>query len=65
MRHIDVHKMADGASFNRFHFGILAWCAIIIICDGYDLAVAGIAIQASRWPSGSWAIFPADAVIWL
>jgi AAHS family benzoate transporter-like MFS transporter len=38
--------MADGASFNRFHAGILAWCAIIIICDGYDLAVAGIALPS-------------------
>jgi len=46
MRHIDVHKMADGASFNRFHAGILLWCAIIIICDGYDLAVAGIALPS-------------------
>ncbi|MFC0252553.1 MFS transporter [Massilia consociata] len=46
MRHIDVHKMADAASFNRFHAGILAWCAIIIICDGYDLAVAGIALPS-------------------
>ena len=46
MRHIDVHKLADGARFNRFHFGILAWCAIIIICDGYDLAVAGIALPS-------------------
>ncbi|MGH8852671.1 MAG: MFS transporter [Telluria sp.] len=46
MRHIDVHKLADGASFNRFHLGILAWCAIIIICDGYDLAVAGIALPS-------------------
>lgn len=46
MRHIDVHKLADGARFTRFHFGILAWCAIIIICDGYDLAVAGIALPS-------------------
>jgi AAHS family benzoate transporter-like MFS transporter len=46
MRHIDVHKMADGARFNRFHGGILLWCAIIIICDGYDLAVAGIALPS-------------------
>ncbi|SFB89411.1 MFS transporter [Massilia yuzhufengensis] len=46
MRHIDVHKLADGASFNRFHLGVLAWCAIIIICDGYDLAVAGIALPS-------------------
>jgi AAHS family benzoate transporter-like MFS transporter len=43
---IDVHKMADAATFNRFHAGILAWCAVIIICDGYDVAVAGIALPS-------------------
>jgi AAHS family benzoate transporter-like MFS transporter len=46
MRHIDIHTLADGARFNRFHAGILAWCALIIICDGYDLAVAGIALPS-------------------
>jgi AAHS family benzoate transporter-like MFS transporter len=46
MQHIDVHKLADEARFNRFHAGILAWCALIIICDGYDLAVAGIALPS-------------------
>jgi AAHS family benzoate transporter-like MFS transporter len=46
MRHIDIHKIADGATFNRFHFSLLLWCAIIIICDGYDLAVAGIAVPS-------------------
>ena len=46
MRQIDIHAMADGARFNRFHAGILAWCALIIICDGYDLAVAGIALPS-------------------
>src|SRR6476661_5006800 len=46
MRQIDIHQLADGARFNRFHAGILAWCAIIIICDGYDLAVAGIALPS-------------------
>jgi AAHS family benzoate transporter-like MFS transporter len=46
MQHIDIHKLADNARFNRFHAGILAWCAIIIICDGYDLAVAGIALPS-------------------
>ena len=44
MRQIDVHKLADDARLNRFHIGVLFWCAIIIICDGYDLAVAGIAL---------------------
>lgn len=44
MRHIDVHKLADEAKFNSFHAKVLAWCSIIIICDGYDLAVAGVAL---------------------
>ena len=46
MRQIDVHKLSDEASFNRFHGGVLLWCALIIICDGYDLAVAGIALPS-------------------
>ncbi|WP_338759638.1 MFS transporter [Massilia sp. METH4] len=46
MRQIDLQQLADNARFNRFHGGILAWCAIIIICDGYDLAVAGIALPS-------------------
>ncbi|MES2160284.1 MAG: MFS transporter [Pseudomonadota bacterium] len=46
MQQIDIHKLADQARFNRFHAGVLAWCAVIIICDGYDLAVAGIALPS-------------------
>ena len=46
MRQIDVHKLADEAKFNRFHGGVLLWCALIIIFDGYDLAVAGIAVPS-------------------
>ncbi len=46
MRQIDVYAVADGATFNRFHVGVLFWCALIIIFDGYDLAVAGIALPA-------------------
>ncbi len=46
MRQIDVHKMADEAHFNGFHGLVLFWCALIIIFDGYDLAVAGIALPS-------------------
>ena len=46
MKHIDLHKLADEAKFNRFHLGVLFWCALIIIFDGYDLAVAGIALPS-------------------
>ena len=46
MRQIDVDKVADEARFNRFHGGVLFWCALIIIFDGYDLAVAGIVLPS-------------------
>src|SRR5512141_1738432 len=46
MRQIDVHELSDEASFNRYHAGILLWCSLIIVCDGYDLAVAGIALPS-------------------
>ena len=46
MRQIDVHKVVDDASFNGFHGLVLFWCALIIVFDGYDLAVAGIALPS-------------------
>jgi MFS transporter, AAHS family, benzoate transport protein len=46
MRKIDVHKVADEAKFNGFHGLVLFWCAVIIIFDGYDLAVVGIALPS-------------------
>ncbi|MFT3717475.1 MFS transporter [Pseudorhodoferax sp.] len=46
MRQIDIHQLADDARFNRFHGLVLLWCALIIIFDGYDLAVVGIALPS-------------------
>ncbi|MDB5746455.1 MAG: transporter [Massilia sp.] len=46
MRHIDILEIADSAKFNGFHGSLLLWCAIIIICDGYDLAVVGAALPS-------------------
>src|ERR1700704_1031491 len=46
MRQIDLLKTLDEARFGRFHWGVLIWCALIIIFDGYDLAVAGIALPS-------------------
>ncbi len=46
MRQLNVHKIADEATFNAFHARVLAWCALIIVFDGYDLAVVGIAMPA-------------------
>ncbi len=46
MHRIDVHKLADEARLNRFHGQVLLWCALIIVFDGYDLAVVGIALPS-------------------
>ena len=46
MQYIDVHKVVDHAKFNKFHAKVLAWCFLIIIIDGYDIAVAGAALPS-------------------
>jgi MFS transporter, AAHS family, benzoate transport protein len=46
MRQIDLHRLADDARFNGFHRYVLLWCALIIVFDGYDLAVVGIALPS-------------------
>jgi AAHS family benzoate transporter-like MFS transporter len=46
MRQIDVHTLSDEARFNGFHGLVLFWCALIIVFDGYDLAVVGIALPS-------------------
>ncbi|HRH88910.1 MAG TPA: MFS transporter [Rubrivivax sp.] len=46
MHRIDVHKLADEAKFNGFHAKVLIWCLVIIIIDGYDIAVAGAALPS-------------------
>ena len=44
MRKIDVHEVIDNARFNRFHWMVLFWCALIIIFDGYDLVIYGVVL---------------------
>lgn len=46
MAQVDIHHLSDHAKFNGFHGIVLFWCALIIIFDGYDLAVAGIALPS-------------------
>lgn len=41
-----MQKLADDARFNRFHAKVLLWCLLILIIDGYDIAVAGIALPS-------------------
>ncbi|MFM0502929.1 MFS transporter [Paraburkholderia caffeinilytica] len=41
---IVAENVIDDARFNSFHLKLLLWCALIIVFDGYDLAVVGIAL---------------------
>lgn len=43
---IDVHKVADSSRFNKFHGLILFWGVLILIIDGYDLAIVGAALPS-------------------
>lgn len=43
---VDVQKLADAASFCKFHALILFWCVLILVLDGYDLAVVGAALPS-------------------
>ncbi|RZL59835.1 MAG: MFS transporter [Variovorax sp.] len=46
MHRIDVRKLADESKFNRFHALVLFWGVLILVLDGYDLAVVGAALPS-------------------
>ncbi|CAH2775822.1 MAG: benzoate MFS transporter BenK [uncultured Paraburkholderia sp.] len=46
MRKINVHRFCEDARFTRLHAIVLSLCTLVIIFDGYDLAVAGIALPS-------------------
>lgn len=46
MQSVNVYALAAESKFNRFHGLVLFWCVLILIIDGYDLAVVGAALPA-------------------
>ncbi|MGH8438585.1 MAG: MFS transporter [Pseudomonas sp.] len=46
MQSVNIYALAGDSKFNRFHGRILFWCMLILIIDGYDLAVVGAALPA-------------------
>lgn len=46
MQPVNVYTLAAESRFNRFHRLILFWCVLILVIDGYDLAVVGAALPA-------------------
>lgn len=43
---INILGIIANARFQKIHFVVLFWCCLILILDGYDLAVAGAALPA-------------------
>ena len=46
MQHINVQRLVDESRFNRFHGSVLFWGVLILVLDGYDLAVVGAALPS-------------------
>lgn len=46
MRKVELFDLADNAKFGKFQGLVLLLCTLIIVFDGYDLAVVGIALPS-------------------
>lgn len=58
MRQIDVHQVIDNARFSRFHWMVMALCALLLIFDGYDLFIYGVVLPAIMQ---EWGLTPLQA----
>jgi len=45
-KQVDIHALAGQSRFNGFHGLVLWWCVLILVIDGYDLAVVGAALPS-------------------
>ncbi len=41
---ININDVIDNATFKPFHWQVLFWCLLVIIFDGYDLVIYGVAL---------------------
>lgn len=41
---MNVNNVVDNAKFSKTHLSIMLWCLILILFDGYDLAINGVAL---------------------
>ena len=58
MRQIDVPEIIDNARFNRFHWMVMALCALLLIFDGYDLFIYGVVLPSVMQ---EWNLSPLEA----
>ncbi|WP_104500976.1 aromatic acid/H+ symport family MFS transporter [Acinetobacter indicus] len=41
---MNVNAVVDKAKFKPFHLNVVLWCLFVVIFDGYDLAINGVAL---------------------
>jgi MFS transporter, AAHS family, benzoate transport protein len=46
MHKLDIHKLADEAELNSFRYKLIGWVILILVLDGYDIAITGAALPA-------------------
>ncbi len=45
---LNINRVIDEAKFAPFHWKVLFWCLLIIIFDGYDLIIYGVALPVPK-----------------
>lgn len=55
---MNVNEVIDQATFKPFHWQVLFWCLLVIIFDGYDLVIYGVALPLLM---EQWSLTPTEA----
>lgn len=55
---VNINNVIDNASLKPFHHQVLFWCLLVIIFDGYDLVIYGVALPLLM---EQWSLSPVQA----
>ena len=58
MNTIEINPVIDNARFTRFHWMVVALCALLLIFDGYDLFIYGVVLPVLM---AEWGLTPVQA----
>lgn len=58
MTTVEINPIIDNARFTRFHWMVVALCALLLIFDGYDLFIYGVVLPVLM---AEWGLTPVQA----
>lgn len=58
MKTLEINPIIDNARFTRFHWMVVALCALLLIFDGYDLFIYGVVLPVLMT---QWGLTPVQA----